>query len=150
MNSKDVDRKLIWLFAKEYLSSSYVSFECVGAHHGISGRMVANILWRGIAENILSTAISEAIYSKVIHSSYRGHKHQANRWDNAFDERQKIRKELSKKLSMLKELEKLLSARIEHYNEYVASTTSPVPLETLNEKLKQARELITRYNAALC
>lgn len=149
MKSKDVDRRSIWLLAKEYLSSPYVTFECVGANHDLSGRMVSNILWRGIAENILSTTVAEAVYSKIIHSSYRGRTARANRWDEAFDKRQETREKMTKKLAMFKEWEKLLVYRTEHYDEYVASCESPSSLEEINERLNKLREIIPHYVSAL-
>ena len=149
MKSKDVDRRSIWLMAKEYLSGSYVTFEHVGANHGISGRLVSNILWRGIAENILSTTDSEAIYAKVVNSSYRGKAIRSNRWEEAFDKRTIEREKLTKRLAMLRDLVKLLESRIANYDAYVASTAQPQSLEELNERLEKIQSAIPHYVQAL-
>ena len=102
MKSKDVDKKQICLLAKEYLSNPYITFEHVGAKHGISGRLVSNILWRGIAENILSTTVSEAVYAKVVNSSYKGKSTRSKRWEEAFDKREIVRENISKRLEMFR------------------------------------------------
>lgn len=149
MKSKDVDRRSIWVMAKEYLSSPYVTFECVGSYHDISGRMVSNVLWRGIAENILSTTVAEALYAKIINSSYRGRAARSNRWDEAFVKREETRERITKKLAVFRELEKVLAYRVENYSEYVASHENPLSLEEINEKLVKIREIIPHYTAAL-
>ncbi len=149
MKSKDADRRMVWLMAKEYLSGPYVTFECVGANHEVSGRLVSNILWRGIAENILSTTVAEAIYAKVINSSYRGKAARANRWEEAFDKRILTRAKLTKRLEMFRELEKLLENRISNYDAYVASTDEPQSLEELNERLTKIKDTIPHYVNAL-
>lgn len=149
MKSKDVDRRSIWLMAKEYLSGSYVTFEDVGANHGISGRLVSNILWRGIAENILSTTVSEAIFAKVVNSSYRGKAIRSNRWEEAFDKRTIEREKLTKRLAMLRELVKLLENRIANYDSYAASTEQPHTLDELNERLEKIQSAIPHYVQAL-
>ena len=149
MKSKDADRRLVWLMAKEYLSGTYVTFECVGANHGVSGRLVSNILWRGIAENILSTTVSEAIYAKVINSFYRGKSSRINRWEEAFNKRTIEREKLTKRLEMFKELVKLLENRIANYEEYAASTNEPQSLEELNARLAKIQSAIPHYVNAL-
>ena len=149
MKSKDVGRKSIELMAKEYLSSPYVTFEHVGAKHGISGKLVSNILWRGIAENILSTTISEAIYAKVVNSFPRGRIARTNRWEEAFDKRTIEREKLTKRLAMLRELVKLLENRIANYDAYAASTEQPHTLDELNERLEKIQSAIPHYVQAL-
>ena len=149
MKAKDLSPKIIRTFASNYLSEPYVTFEQIAVRYNISSKIVSNAIRRGIAENILSTTISDAIYAKIVHSDYRCMKVRAERWDKAFAEREKFREPFQKKLALYTEFEKILNDRLENYDEYVKSTDSPLSISEINERLEKIRYAISRYNAIL-
>ena len=112
---KDVDCKTIKLFAKLYTSNPRYTMEQISIDYGCSRDTVSNILWRGIAENILPNSLADAIYSKVMRSFKANKKQRINRWDAAFEQREKIRTTLSEKLDNCYKLESILSYALEHY-----------------------------------
>lgn len=98
---KGASSELIYSLAKDYTQNSWITFENLGWSYDITAKMVSAILYRGIAEDILSNNVAEKIYKKVVYASDKGITQRMTRWEKAFDERENLRynKKLKKKLS---------------------------------------------------
>jgi hypothetical protein len=149
MNSNNFSTKEIRILAQSYISAPYVTFEQIGIRYNITSRRVSNAIWKGIAENILSTNVCDAIYYKIINGYYKCQKSRIEYWDKAFTKRDEIREPIQKKLMLCVEYEKLLNNRLENYDEYLKYTGSPLSIPEINERLEKVRYTISRYNAFL-
>lgn len=149
MNSTQYDTRTIVQLARDFLSTPSVTFTDVGDCYQLSNRMVANILYHGIAENILSTNTAEAVYSKIIKKYHRGHNLTPSRWDEAFEKRAEKRSAISKKIRDLMSLEKVLEYSINNYDVYVAKVNEPLTEDQLVEKLTAVKERIEKLSIAL-
>ena len=150
MYSTDYDTKTLFGVAATFVGSSSVTFENVGAcYNGMSNRMVSNILYRGIAENIYPSILAEAIYAKIMKVNKRGYRYSYSRWDKAFEERLEKRKELSERLKLLTAKKIQFDFVIENYDTYVERVDSPLALEVLIEKRAQIEKRIKSISLSL-
>lgn len=94
-NKKVTTKGLSFLFvrvvANTYLEHSYMTLEDLASRFGITPRMASDILYRGIAEDILAESIAEQVYYRMIHSNRQDIQRRTARWDAAFEEREKLR-----------------------------------------------------------
>jgi len=145
---KDVDEKTIKRLAHEYLSGNYVTLKSLGTKYRTTPTTISNILWRGIAENILDQRVAKCIYNKIVDKPSIGWYQRKLRWDEAFEERDKKVKELEKDYQTELELDNLNSLK-EYYENAIASYDSyyfeddNVPSrEELEAKLNQVNRRI--------
>jgi hypothetical protein len=149
MKLREVEPKTIRKLAKIYVTVPNASFQSIGKMYGLSERMISNILWRGIAENIVPTNIADAIYSKVIKAFKANEKQCMARWDEAFEKREKLRKKLAEDLSLCLKLHQMMLFCLENYSHYSKQVASPISRETLSVRLENVNKRISFYQLAL-
>lgn len=149
MYSTDYDTKTLFGVAATFVGSSSITFENVGACYDMSNKMVSNLLYRGIAENIYPSILAEAIYAKIMKVNKRGYRYSYSRWDKAFEERLEKRKELSERLKLLTAKKMQFDFVIENYNTYAEKVDSPLALEVLIEKRTQIETRIKNISLSL-
>ena len=138
---KNVDDRTIRRMASEYLSGSYVSLKNIATKYRTTGTTISNILWRGIAENILDTRVAKAVYHKVIDKPSIGWYQRKLRWDEAFERRNDFIKEQEREAKVQEELLNLeaLKEYYEHaiasYDSYFIEENDGPTLEELEQKL---------------
>lgn len=79
--------ELIKMLARLYVSDNWETFESIGRRYNLSARMVSDLLFRGIAENILSDKVSDLVFHKVVHQRSTGVMQRTLRWEKAFEAR---------------------------------------------------------------
>lgn len=79
--------ELIKMLARLYVSDNWETFESISRRYNLSKRMVSDLLFRGIAENILSDKVSDLVFHKVVHQREVGVMQRTIRWEKAFDAR---------------------------------------------------------------
>ena len=145
---KNVDERTIRRIASEYLSGSYVSLKTIATKYRTTGTTISNILWRGIAENIIDTRVAKCIYNKVVDKPSIGWYQRKLRWDEAFDRRDEYIKEQEREEKIQNELLNLeaLKEYYEHaiagYDDYFTSDYDGPSLEELQDKLDKVLERI--------
>ena len=145
---KSVDEKTIKKLAHEYLSGYYVSLKNLATKYRTSATTISNILWRGIAENIIDSKVADFIYRKVVDKPSIGWYQRKMRWDEAFEKRnQKIKKdienqlELNNLLSLKESYENMLSS----YDNYFFEEDSAPSKEALQKELDEIKERILSF-----
>lgn len=94
--------------ANRYLSEDWITFEHLARDYDISPDSISKLLYRGIAENILSDSIADKVFNKVVYANEKGVKQRLLRWEKAFDERDNL-KSLKKKESLEKSLKEQIA-----------------------------------------
>lgn len=117
---KNVDDRTIRRMASEYLSGSYVSLKTIATKYRTTGTTISNILWRGIAENIIDLRVAKCIYTKVVDKPSIGWYQRKLRWDEAFDKRDEYIKEKEREAKIADELLNLQA--LKEYYEYAISS----------------------------
>ena len=145
MKVKDVEPKTIRIIANEYVKITHSTFETIGDCHNMSRKMVSNLIWRGIAENILPTNIADAIYFKVTHSSNKLILSKISRWDEAFEKREQKRAKISKLLSLRRRKVELLEYYIDNYEMFIALSPTNIPLNELVDDLEHNKKMVQYY-----
>ncbi len=140
---KDVDKKSILAIAKTYAEDPYITFGAIANMYGLSAKFVSDLIWRGVAENIIPTTTADIIYNKVIHVSRDNVKQRIEHWDLAFEKRSETTAKYVKHLELLRQLEKILMSRIENYPSYVETHEKPLSEAELNERLEGVKKQIT-------
>ena len=145
---KNVDERTIRRMASEYLSGSYVSLKTIATKYRTTGTTISNILWRGIAENIIDTRVSKCIYNKVVDKPSIGWYQRKLRWDEAFERREEFIKHQEREAKIANELMNLEALK-EYYEHAIASYDNSfiegneVPsLKELQDKLDKVLEKI--------
>lgn len=145
---KDVDEKTIKKIAHEYLSANYVTLKTLGTKYRTTPTTISNILWRGIAENIIDQRVAKCIYNKIVDKPSIGWYQRKLRWDEAFQKREEITKKLERDYEIQLELDALNSLK-EHYENTISSYDSyffeeddAPSLEELKDKLDQVNRKI--------
>ena len=87
---KKADPLFIKVLANDYLLSNRATLEDLAERYKLGTKTVSNLLFRGIAENILSDRTADDIYEKIVYVHEKGRKQRALRWEKAFDERNEI------------------------------------------------------------
>lgn len=147
--SKDYDTQTILLVARAFVENPEANFERVGACFNMSTRMASNLIYRGIAENILSNDLSHAIYDKILVINKRGYRYTYSRWDEAFDKRSEKRNLIFKKLRELENKKTKLDFIIITYNMYVSRIENPLPLDILIDRSAMFAKNICAYKKLL-
>lgn len=149
MCSKDYDTRTIFLVARNFITTPNASFEDIGVCCNMSNRMVSKLLYRGIAENIYSSTLAEAIYAKIMRVNKRGYRHSYSKWDKAFDERLEKRKEVFKKIQNLTNKKNQFDFVINTYEEYVVKVEAPLDFDVLIEKRTKIESYIESLRLSL-
>lgn len=140
---KNVDERIIRRMASEYLSGSYVSLKSIATKYRTTATTVSNILWRGIAEDIIDLRVAKCIYNKVVDKPSIGWYQRKMRWDEAFDRRDEYIKEKEREAKITEELLNLeaLKEYYEHaiasYDSYFVHENDGPSLEELQDKLDE-------------
>lgn len=147
---KTIDEKTIKRLADEYLSDICVTINFLASKYRSTSATISNILWRGIAENIIEENAALSIYDKIVHKPAIGWYKRKLRWDEAFRERRKVIKkqaeELKKDLERQQELDCLYSLRdyyesaIASYDSYFIEEENAPSLDSLKSKLDEVNE----------
>ncbi len=116
---KDVDERQIKRLAHEYLSGYYVTLKNLGTKYQTTGTTISNILWRGIAENIIDLKVARCVYNKVVDKPSKGWYQRKLRWDEAFARRENFIREQERRFKKEQELETLYSLK-EYYESAIA------------------------------
>ena len=138
---KNVDERTIRRMASEYLSGSYVSLKSIATKYRTTATTISNILWRGIAENIIDTRVAKYIYNKVVDKPSIGWYQRKMRWDEAFDRREEFIREQEREAKIQDELLNLeaLKEYYEHalasYDNYFTNEDDGPSKEELQDKL---------------
>lgn len=149
---KNVDEKTIRRLAQEYVNGSYVSFQRLGEKYGMTPKIISNILWRGVAENIIDSLTANRLYIKVVARPSKGWYQRTLRWDEAFDKRaahvKATAKDAAKEraLVMLKEQKDYYESAIANYDSYFINEDNALSLETLQTKLDEINRKIATYS----
>ena len=147
--SKDYDTQTILLVARAFAENPEANFETVGTCFNMSTRMASNLIYRGIAENILSHDLSHAIYDKILVINKRGYRFTYSRWDEAFNKRSEERNRILKNLKELENKKNKLDFIIHTYDMYVSRVENPVPLEILIDRSALFAKNICTYKKLL-
>ena len=129
--------------ASEYLSGSYVSLKTIATKYRTTATTSSNILWRGIAENIIDTRVAKCIYNKVVDKPSIGWYQRKMRWDEAFDRRDEFFREQEREAKIQEELLNLgaLKEYYEHalasYDNYFTNEDEGPSKEELQDKLNE-------------
>ena len=140
---KNVDDKTIRRMASEYLSGYYVTLKTIATKYRTTTTTVSNILWRGIAEDIIDHRVSKSIYNKIVDKPSIGWYQRKMRWDEAFDRRNEFIKEKEREAKIQEELLNLeaLKEYYEHaiasYDNYFVQESDGPSLEELQDKLDE-------------
>lgn len=140
---KNVDERTIRRMASEYLSGSYVSLKTIATKYRTTATTISNILWRGVAENIIDTRVAKCIYNKIVDKPSIGWYQRKMRWDEAFDRRDEFIKEQEREAKVQEELLNLeaLKEYYEHaiasYDNYFIEENDAPSLEELQYKLDE-------------
>lgn len=147
---KSIDDKSIKKLAEEYVKDNYVTLQSIASKYRSTITTISNILWRGIAENIIEEKIALQIYNKIIRKPSIGWYTRKVRWDEAFVERRKVIKkqeaELKRKLEHQQELDYLSSLKdyyesaIASYDGYFIEEENAPSLSSLKSKLDEINE----------
>lgn len=89
---KNVSKAFIRKLANCYTADISFTFQMLGNHFNITPKAVSNLLYRGIAEDIIPDTQAEVIYHKVVHCTRKCQNQRIKRWERAFDERLECRK----------------------------------------------------------
>lgn len=145
---KNVDERTIRRMASEYLSGSYVSLKSIATKYRTTATTISNILWRGIAENIIDLRVAKCIYNKVVDKPSIGWYQRKMRWDEAFDRRDEFIREQEREARIQEELLNLeaLKEYYEHviasYDNYFIEEPDGPSKEELQDKLDDVLERI--------
>lgn len=145
---KNVDEKTVRRLAHEYLSGYYVTLKTLGTRYHVSPNTISDILWRGIAENIIDLKLAKYIYTKIVDKPSIGWYQRKMRWDKAFEERSilihKLKKENEKEqeLIALKPIKEYYESLIEGYDKYTYEERGLPNLEELKAKLEKINDKI--------
>ena len=83
MKTKDASPDFIRRIADYYICN-YTTLDRVAKEFNLSnGRSVSELLYRGVAENILDEITSSKIYHKVVFAKFQGQYQRKVRWDEA-------------------------------------------------------------------
>ena len=138
---KEYSREEIFAISRRY-AKNYVSLEGVAYEFDITPTMCSNIMYRGIAEDILSNSVSDEIFNKIVYSSQIGVYQRRNRWEAAFDERNRTRD--------FKKHNSLIQQRIEEIQNHIKSLDSyaldeegaPTKENLISEVARLERQLV--------
>lgn len=145
---KNVDPRTICRLAQEYLAERYISFKALAERHGVSNVTISDILWRGIAENILDENTANQVFAKIVNKPSKGWYQRKLRWEKAFEARNECKtviKKNAKKSAELLELEQLrdyYENAIQSYESFFFDEDGAPSLETLKEKLAEINRKI--------
>jgi len=145
---KTADERIIRKIAHEYLSGSYVTLRNLGIKYQTTATTISNILWRGVAENIIDSKVANYIYTKVVDKPSIGWYQRKLRWDEAFAKREKMIKELENELKNENELNYLYSLKdyyenaIESYDKYFFEEDDAPSIDFLKAKLEDVNQKI--------
>lgn len=87
---KKIHPEIIRYVAKIYLKP-FETLQSVAFRLNASTDMISNIMFRGIAENILSDDIAESVFYKIVYHTYPGQLQRRDRWEKAFDLRSVVK-----------------------------------------------------------
>lgn len=145
---KNVDSSTIRHLAREYLSSTYISLKSLGAKYGTTASTISNILWRGIAENIIDSVHAERICTKIIDKPSIGWYQRKLRWDEAFRERNNLIRKVeqdnkdNQRISELISLKEYYENAIASYDSYFIDEDEAPTLDSLKAKLEEVKRKI--------
>ena len=140
---KNVDERTIRKMASEYLSGSYVSLKTLATNYQTTATTISNILWHGIAENIIDLRVAKCVYNKIVNKPSIGWYQRKMRWDEAFDRRDEFIREQEREAKIQEELLNLeaLKEYYEHalasYDSYFTNEDEGPSKEELQDKLDE-------------
>ena len=144
----NVDEKTIRRLAHEYLSGYYVTLKSLATKYKTSPTTISNILWRGIAEDIIDQRVANCIYNKIVDKPSIGWYQRKLRWDEAFAKRttlknnqRKIAEELANLYSQKEYYENIL-AGYDTFFEMPDSAARDATVEKL-ERINRRIELLS-------
>ena len=147
---KNVDEKSIKLLAEIYISCNNVTLQSIASTYRSKPATISNILWRGIAENILDDKVALRVYYKIVHKPYIGWHQRKLRWDEAFKQRKKVIKKLNEEiqkefdrnaeLDYLNSLKDYYESAIASYDSYFIEEEGAPSLDSLAKKLDEVNE----------
>lgn len=129
---KNASSEFISSLAKEYLENDFVTFEKLAKFYDLSPKTISALLYKGIAEDILSNNVSERIYQKVVYSSDKGINQRKLRWEKAFDARDMLKYNQKMKKKLTDEIN-FIEFQISTFDETVSD--DEVSIEQLQNKL---------------
>lgn len=130
---KTASPEYIRKIANNYLSEDWITFDYLARDSDISSDSISKLLYRGIAENILSDSIADKVFNKVVYANEKGVKQRLLRWEKAFDERDSL-KSLKKKESLKQSLIEQIALVKFQIGNYVDIEDAP-PLDELENRL---------------
>ena len=133
--------KFIIHLANHYLSSKYITFEELADDYNISARRISNLLFKGIAEVILSDSVAEAVANKVIYTKNRGIIQRRTKWEKAFEQRSENKRRMrTEKKEVVKSISfseiDALEHQIDVYDDYFYDDEGAPTKEELIKRLE--------------
>lgn len=146
MTVKDYKKETIEDIAKAYLAYRWVTLNYLAEKYFLSERTISNLLYRGIAENILSEDVANDVFDKIVYANVKGVNQRLIRWEKAFDERYAliekekeialIRKKAYQKEEILDRI-KLLKFQINNFSDSNFEEEDAPSLTDLKEELQK-------------
>ena len=150
MKIKDASNSLIIRVARYYISDDYITLEKTAREFGLSnGTFVSNLLFRGVAEDIIDDRTTKYVIEKIVYRKDIGIHQRELRWKveaMALRNEAKARKlqEENKEKELLEECSKeaeieLLKFQIETYDDYFFDEDDAPTKEELIARLNNMR-----------
>lgn len=147
---KNLSEATIIGVARTYLKKA-ATMESVGEEFHFTPNMISKILYRGVAEDILTDALANDVIYKIVHAKEIGQFQRQQRWNQALAERQALREakanealksyQESFKLEELEAKEQELIYKIESYADFALDPDAP-SLAELEEQLTKVQDKI--------
>lgn len=115
---KGASKEQVLKIVRQYVNYPTSTFEGIAQVWDTSAKTISNILFRSIAEDIVSNRTADAIYNKVVYSHEKGVFQRKERWEKAFDQREELRNEMSREKKKLDAKITELKAKIASYDDY--------------------------------
>lgn len=81
---KNADPIMIRRMASQYITYSHATLEGIAEVNHITAKMVSNLLYRGIADDILPDSVADMVFHKIVYCADKGQMQRRNRWEGAF------------------------------------------------------------------
>ena len=147
---KDLSNQEIISIARSYVARNATLYS-VAQEFSISSNMVSNAMYRGVAEDILTDALTNDVIYKIVHAKEIGQFQRQQRWNQALTERETFREakanealksyQESFKLEELEAKEQELIYKIESYADFALDPDAP-SLAELEEELTKVQDKI--------
>lgn len=150
---KDLSNQEIIGIARSYVARN-ATLSSVAQEFSISSNMVSNAMYRGVAEDILTDALTNDVIYKIVHVKEVGQFQRQQRWNQALVERQALREAKANEalsvpeevnqnlLEVYKESEQELIHQISTYDDNLSLDPDAPSKEELESKLRRIQDKI--------